>query len=266
MEEQSDRKINKLILSEGIIIAVGSVLAYVCSFIYEQSYLKVFSIPSDVISVTPTRIFAMAGPIFLVILLLFNIVNAILLFAPKDGIKNVYFRASLKTIIVLVILFIYFVIYGFKRNMAIGGGIALLFLLSFDFVFPLFIQKGKGSYKEKLLAQEGVDRNSSWSLYDFLFEKAGRGLVGVLLLVGTVLYVSSWLGEGNALKQEKFLFIEGGNKAILRIYGENMIVVYINKEDKKIEGSFSLLKSTDLSDIRLKYEKIGVLNFPDIKK
>lgn len=80
-----------------------------------------------------------------------------------------------------------------------------------------------------------------------------------------LLSVAINLGKGDALKQENFTLLDvNSDKAVVRIYGDNLLVIEFNRETKKISNSFFLIKrdTLDLTN-PLVVEEVGPLINPN---
>ena len=74
-------------------------------------------------------------------------------------------------------------------------------------------------------------------------------------------------GRNEAKRQEKFLIVKQNlgvpgvdtEVAVLRVYGEYLFAVPINRADKKFEKKLVILKMSDMPKTPLNLEKIGPL-------
>lgn len=124
-----------------------------------------------------------------------------------------------------------------------------------EFIFPLFSQRGKGNYLEKLKAQEEIEESYS-TIYDLLGDK-GLLITGLLLIALTTSFTA---GRASAYDGERYLIANTSPKTvILRIYGENMICSPFDEKTKEVEKKFKVLRIGNDPNLTLSLEKIGPL-------
>lgn len=249
----------KSIISEGVLVAASSVLAYLLTFVYERGFCAVFGIPSEFIAPTLTSIFLTACALIPALIVLYSLADFIYVILPKrmrGGPE--YWRM------------IYLVIFGFIAWLEGYFTVKIfpiffIMIVFFDFGFPLITQRSHKGYRAKLEAQDKIDNEET--LLGLIMQPLGAGwrLFLVFILILTLLTYS--LGRKNAINQKDFLVINTLSQpyAVLRIYGDKLICASFNRETKEIQGSF-LIFEISKSNLVLTVESIGPLRTRKIGK
>lgn len=99
-------------------------------------------------------------------------------------------------------------------------------------------------------------------------DEVGRRLGGGgLLVIGLLifgLFVAYNAGRAQALKQEEFLILSGSPEAVvLRQYEDNLILAPFDRDTRKVEKSFFIVKASDESRPLFTLEKVGPLRSTD---
>ncbi|MFW9879663.1 MAG: hypothetical protein ACFFG0_41845 [Candidatus Thorarchaeota archaeon] len=247
-------------LSEGIILAILTATTYIFAFRYEAGYAGFFGIPSELVEVNLTAILVVALVIVSLLLTIWAFVLPLLIFIPRNW--GVFGRSLLRLSPIFLILFVFLIAYGPKWQKLIFPLILLLTWVFIEFVIPIIVQRGRGSFREKLEAQEDVEtKERSRKLIGFLDEKLNRfaALVIIFFIFGYM--TTGLMGRANAERQREFLVIHGTSEelVILRVYGEKLICAPFDRNRKEINHTFFIKKVSDISGTLLKQEKIGPL-------
>jgi hypothetical protein len=153
------------------------------------------------------------------------------------------------------------IVHGWER--------AWLFLFVFvmmgipEFILPLFTQKDKKTYSEKIEA----DWESEWKLREAkntlswrLLKLVGHKNIILVINIFIVAQLVQTSGEVMASKQMKFFTMPSSpEKVVLRIYDDKFICADFDRKAKTIKGEISVLNSDEQSTLNLKLESIGPL-------
>lgn len=256
-------------LQSGLGVAAVSISGYLIGFCYELGYTAFFAIPLRFIKLNLITIFTAIFGLFALIVIVGLLINAVYPFLPKrtSFIYRSIIRASLFFVIFLVLL----VIYRETALFAFIGKMCLLFIalwLFGEFVWPLITQRGKGTYIEKLTAQE--DLENYWTFKTLLgsIANTSKGFLGFRLVLGLLLLLmfSFCIGNSAAMRKKHFLILDGKkDTVVLRIYNDKLICAPFNKETKEVNRSLIILESSGKNELRLNWEKVGPLKLADKK-
>lgn len=244
------------LMSESIIIGLVTVFAYLLVFVYELSYLKYFNIPSEFISVSLEKFFIVLAGIGGVVSILYIFVDLLLFFKPKK--ENL---VAIRIYAFLTLLLIFFAPYLYVNNFKINWRFFCLVILYafFYFGFPL-IHRDKKSYKEKLIEQDEIE-NAVPSLFERfvnLFGKYGGIVVSGCFYLAYLAFLS---GLHDAKEQKDFVVVDINNEkfAIIRVYGDSIILSQINEEKRTFGKIFYVKNKNELSETLLENKEIGKL-------
>jgi len=256
-ENRTGEKGNKQsVLSEGIIIGLATIFAYLLVFTYESSYLRYFNIPSEFVSVSLENFFIVLAGLSGFFILFYFLLDFLLFFVPKkDNYVGRRIFSFVITIMVLLLPNLY--INNFKINWRYLGATALFLL--FYFGYPLIFRKEK-NYREKLIKQDEIE-----SAFPSLFERFA-GLFGkyggiVLCLCVYIVYLAYLLGFHNAKVQKDFVVATINNEsyAIIRTYKDNVILSRIDEGKKTFSKIFYIKSKSELSGTILENKSAGIL-------
>jgi hypothetical protein len=164
-----------------------------------------------------------------------------------------------RTAIFSLILLAFIWVYGkqWRGWIAMAGMVAFFAIL--DFIFPLILQRGKGSYRDKLTAQAEAEENNR-TIGRLLNARFGNVGVTTLLIIMYGLSLAYAAGRAHGEQQEEFLVIDQSPEVVvLRIYGEYLITAPVDRSTKEVEKKFVILKLSDNSPTSLTLEKVGPL-------
>lgn len=243
---------------QGIIIAASPAIGYGLAFLYEVGFCGVFKIPKEFITLNLTQVFIAAGSLIGIIFLLYWFVELFLMLMPDR--KSPLHRELVSLLIISVASFALLVVFWGLWERVIYVAAIFICLNLFWFVFPLILQWGKGSYIEKLQAQRKIDTEAPMKILDYFISLLGPRTLMAIIAVVFLLLLSYLAGEAKALKQDEFLVPSTHPQTVvLRIYGENMICVPFDREEKEIQKSFFIIGMTDEPRPMLQLQRIGPL-------
>jgi hypothetical protein len=132
-----------------------------------------------------------------------------------------------------------------------------------EFILPLFTQKDKKTYSEKIDA----DWNAEWRLREAqnsfswrLFKMVGHKNITLVINIFIAAQLVQTAGEFVASRQIRFFtVISASEKVVLRIYNDKLICADFDRNTKTVKSGISILKKDDLNEAKLKPEKLGPL-------
>lgn len=260
-EEKKQKR--KLPLSEGLIIAASSVIAYLFAFIYEAGFAKIFDIPLHFVTLSLTNVFITGGSLLLISLTLFILADLIfVIFVSFLKSDSPIYRRLVK---LAPMVFFSIALLFFQINTALQAGLkgliaSWLLIAFFEFGFPLITQRHKASYRDKLEAQDQlvVQRET---LRDYAVGLLGEGLYRTIYFLSLALVVTYVAGQSTALRQREFLVTATSPEmAVLRMYGDKMICAPFDRSTGEVERSFTVLRIAEDSGLTLHLERVGPLN------
>lgn len=254
-------KSDKPSISEGMIIALSSVVAYLLAFYYEKGYASVFKIPTSLISINLTSVLIFGAVLINIIIFVLPYAN-LLLMLTVHRVNPVIQRAINLIIILFLIVMVQIYFFGFSNWKNWSYLLVILVVsLFFQFVFPLISQSGK-TYVEKLEAQEETERQFTDSNV-LVQNKFGNNTLWIIVFVFAGIYIALSAGMAEAIKQEEFLVTNTTPElVVLRIYGDNIIGVPFNRITGDVEQSFSVIKNTGETGLVLHLEILGQIHLP----
>jgi hypothetical protein len=243
--------------SEGLIIAATPVLAYMITFTYEVGFAAFFGIPSEFISLNLTSFFLVAFYLGLMVAFLLATAGMVLIFTPARD--HPLYRRVLSVLPLSLLAVGYIVMFQsyWREWAAILPGLVILILLVF--VLPAVVHRDKGKYVDRLRAADQVVSKSA-SVFDRVMEKGGTTVVAGFLYAWIILSLSHAAGRSSALWQREFLVTSTSPEmVVLRVYGDNLIAAPLDRERKKVQRSFVILKMAADPKLQLRLERVGPL-------
>jgi len=194
-------------------IGLIPIIAYVLAFLYDFGYASYFEIPTMLISVSLTSFFVATGSMIFALALPIVIAQGIFIFIdPKSPFYPPTFGIAVSTTMVVATMIL-------EKRVSLIALVTLLFLIVWFLVTPLVVYRGEGSFKERMVASQRVQRNAPdlpllrpLRKLGFSFAFAAFYLVLLMLLAWTA-------GEAAAKTQERFLVTTGNRLIVLRVYG-----------------------------------------------
>jgi hypothetical protein len=247
--------------SEGFIVAAISAIAYIFAFVYEAGFAKIFSIPLSFITISLTNVLIVAGSLLLVGQLVLSVGN--LVFAVSDKFNGpISKRVKRLMPVLLYSLALAFLASGTRllSSLMIGLIVGWLIGIFFEFLFPLLTQRGRGSYREKLVAQDELDARTK-DLYSLLARRLGVGPYILMFSLLMALVVVYYAGQSAAMRQSTYLVTSTSPEmVVLRIYGDNVICAPFDRNTGEVEPSFVVLKVGEDPELMLYSERVGPLD------
>lgn len=251
------------VLTEGVVIALGSAYVYLVTFFYEIGYCAHFGVPSTFISPNLTTILVAAAGIGVLVFSSFQFLgfSVPLIRAATNPSKSQKPYRQFFAINALLLIFgiLLWRAYGFSWMGFLLFSALAIFLNFILFGIGLIIYRKKKSLRKKFEAIN-KDESDALDIWGLLFERIGRG--GVSLVLGVVLTtgLAYLIGNGEAVRQEKFLLLkEPKDYALLRTYGDLVIAVQVDRSKKLVEHDLLLLRASSIDKLEFRLEMIGPL-------
>lgn len=244
--------------SDAILIAGASALSYAVAAVYENSYARVFGIPSELIQVELAIVLKSFGAIaggWLGVGYVMDVVVGIL----GRGIKS--FQGRLVAI-ALVPAFVFGA--GLLGILGLQHWKAVLFVVlvmgictaGVSYAVPLVFYKQHSTYRAKYEAY-AAERRQAPGLVDLTERHFGtRGIV-IVAAAGLSIIFAFLAGTFDALDREVFLRpVQNRPEVVLRIYGNNIVVAAFDDKSRTILPRYRVIPLGDTSLILRSY-KLG---------
>lgn len=242
-------------LTEGIVLTVIPVMAYVLAFGFEYGYYLAYGFPQELISIDVNRVFA-AGVIFLAGVLLVLILTALVLaLLPSEHPLTPAVAQAVTFVLAYLVFLIY---YGRFDIFAWIFGLLLAWYLGDKFVVPLLTQRGVRGYVRKYSTHEQV-RQARPTLFRTTLRAFGPtpGMILVYFFIALVLSVT--FGWSLATEREYYFVIPGPpERVVLRIYGDSVVLARLDRPARQILREYTVLRRT-AGSITVREERIGPL-------
>lgn len=249
------------ILTEGVIIALGSAYIYLVTFVYELGYCAHFGIPREFINPNLTTILVAAATIGFVLftsiqLLGFSVPLIRAATNPSERQKP-YQKFFFLNALYLVFGIVLWGAYGYAFKTLIVILVAAVVLNVFYFGIDLFVLR-KGGIRERFEASR--DEPDSFNIVVLFADKFGFQSVGFTLIVATTLVYAYFIGNGEAFRQERFLVLKDSQDfVLLRTYGDLMIAANVDRTKKVTGNDILLLRTSSKDKFEFRTEKLGPL-------
>ena len=266
---QNSESIRKTLFSyEGIIIAASPILAYLYTFRYESAFASMFKIPLRLIELNLTTFFVMVGTLAVVFFIVISFYNLIYQFiaVPFKKEEVIYGR-----IISLTPLFFMFAadvyLFGWLWRFWVASLFVMFLVAFFFFLFPLISQRSKGSYLEKLRADDEYDAEHAQGLIVTLARSVGYKHWYYFFWLYVIFCIAGSAGKAKAVKENEFFVLASSpNTVVLRIYGDRIICAPFNREDRKVERSLVIYRTDANLPLKLMLEEVGPLSLRPIEE
>ncbi len=242
------------LISDALLIAAIPPIAYIFAFVFEAGYAYVFSIPRELISISITSVF-IAGSSFLVIgIFLLLILDLISMMLPGTSNPVVEAISGLVPLLLATIAYVFYTLGTPISSSLLGLLVGWIYILFFQFIFPLISQRDKASYAQKLAAQADLQRSG------ILGSLARRFRQPYLLVyyLGLALFVTFYAGQSSAFRQRDFLVADTNPECIvLRVYGEKAVCAHFNKNTKQVFAEFIILNLAETNAQEFTIKSLG---------
>lgn len=245
-------------LLSGATIALISAAAYLVTFLYEYGYTQFFEIPPSLIELTLTQVFVSFVGLCFTFIVYFMILKTILSLQSASW-GNVLHLIIVIQLHYLLLFLIVSLLWGGFRPWVIFGLVTLYFLFD-DFVYPLIIQRGTGTYREKILAQQRLEAKRPSITKMILGPAKDSREASFLLPISFFVLLSLPAGRYTARSKSYFYVLsDSTDVALLKIYGDKVISAPFDRKAKEISRSLTIQTLSKQGQLKLSYEKIGPL-------
>lgn len=253
------------LLTDGVLIALATAFVYLATFVYELGYCVHFGIPFSLISLNTSTILVAAAAIGSTFISMANLLGFTTpLFRKSKKLDGSSFWGFLGITLVAVIFFAKAYDLSWKNIAYILGGLlaiaAAIFLLAlFTAIIFSFVEKFR---KPKISTVVSKDSSEEFSIMpdDFLRNWLPPKFVRVIFFLGGALLAAYSIGNGNATTQNKFLLLKDTpNFAVLRIYGDLLILASFEKASKEVSNELSLIWISEKKQIGFINQEVGPL-------
>lgn len=154
MDNSVEKQSTRSWVSDALIITAFPVVAYLASFIYEAGFCSYFGIPTFLIDINLSTV-CYVGVIWFVSILLLYVAGELLfqLWPKGHAVHPIYSKLTYFIPLFLYIIMLLF-LFGIHWREWITSVTFILVFLLMDLLSPFVTQRGKGTYRDKLIAQE----------------------------------------------------------------------------------------------------------------
>jgi len=240
------------VLSEGIILVVLTAAAYVATFAYEFGYAFQFNIPTELITVSVQNLVYCGAILCACIFLGYKHLRMLLkLSEPVDDSQqlSIYQLFMLKWGVIVIICIIIMMVSRFHWITWVAIGTLSLFVLK-DLWHP-HVSPGPPR-REAMIRSLKSGAKDGWELVD---PQAQRASVYVFLAVVTVSFFGL-MGFGEARGRTVFPFLGDTNEAILRRYGDILVIGRFDLQSGYLLSEFRVVKADELKE-RIIMKRVG---------
>ena len=246
-------------ITEGLVLALIPLLGYFFAFQYESGHALYFKYPKEFIEVGLPQIVIATISLWTGAVMIFMLIESITIAIPKAQ------RGLADSIIKFLPLAGFFI----GAFLVHGWSHAWPFLFVFvligipEFILPLFTQKDKKTYSEKIDADWNAEwrlRESQNSLSWRLLKTIGHKNITLVINIFIAAQLVQTAGEFVASRQIQFFTLNSpSEKVVLRIYNDKLICADVDRNTKILKDGIAILKKDDLGVTNLKIEKVGPL-------
>jgi hypothetical protein len=271
MSEENDKYDFTSWMKSGLGIGAISIGGYFLGFAYEKGYASYFGIPLPLIKLDLINIFL--SVIALIGLLWFILWITNLVYMIFSTWSNAIYRVIVRSAPSLLISFCLILLYINTPTWQSVKWIVFvpLIVLFLGFVWPLIEQRGKGTYLQKLEAQEQANKNvKAPKLFSLITQKANtlnrRLLVNIAIILFILYCLAYAVGESEAEKQKNFWIVrEPQQLVVLRIYGDRFVCAPFDFKAGTVEKTLYVLDTPKQGGLWLEWQQVGPLKPVDRK-
>lgn len=240
-------------------LALLSGYMYVCTYTYEQAYLKEFGILSTHLNLDINTILRDATRIIEIVVLITGLYQLLLRAFHSMLIKSRVHREIVQTIvtlaIVLLLIWLYFPVNnGLFLYVFIALGIIYLLILAIVFV------------KNTKRKTEAQNRNSIFSDSKQIYYGFNKYYIYIFLLIINPMFICHILGQGEAFRQHNFEVIHDTvNYVVIRQYGDKIICRGLTKKNQMVD-TINIINSNNIKSINVSNMDLGYLSVSNISE
>ncbi len=244
-------------LSEGLLIAAGTLLGYIVAFEYEIGYSGYYGIPREIIAVSLVTILNSVLATFAFLVIVAYVLNIPVIFLRKeiDREDNLRSRVVVANLGFLALLVALIRGLGFEPWLLVGFAFFVL-LLNSALLLPGFFADRKEN-PGSVGFWERVERGFK-PAEDDLFSRIYRamGLTWLAFYMGSsTLIVVGWLA-GTGAARTKTDFLATNTHAIIAVYGDRYILKSYDRSSKILGSNFLIKNPEDISSMHFKLTEL----------
>lgn len=261
--DSDNKSLKRFQLSEAVLLAGASAVAYLFAFLYERGFTSFFGIPTQFVNVSLVTLLIFGAGVFTLLILTLGLIDMFFPFMPKHPYLAHYIpRLTLQLFIFILIPIV--LLEGHRWRLFVfmfGAWLGTVFLM---LILPLITKRKRGDWKKIYDAE--MEREIQQSppgpgLYNLIGNR--YGLKNLSLSVFMIFYCSllaSMAGEAQAMNQQNFLVLNTTPEmVVLRVYGENIICAPFDRTAKEVKKGFLILKMAEDSKLIMNLETVGPL-------
>ncbi len=254
IEEQNISWFRKY-LSEASLLAFLTFGAYLIAYVYDYGYLSYYKISPEVIKISIESFFWIFIAIFLIIIMLFLIIQAIMNFFPYHPALRM---RIFKIFYFVALTIIFYKLFGLSIEFYVILGMALLFIFLL-FIMPLLLYKDKKTFIDKLIADEEHPTNE---LHAKVLDKLGPLHYNLLITIIILAGLAFSIGKSQAIKEKNYyVMADNPSVAVIRMYQDILISIPFKADSKTFNGRFIIQKIGGNHKVEFIQKSIGPLKF-----
>lgn len=242
-------------LTEGTTLLLLSACTYLATYLYELGYAKQLNIPIEFISISIQNLVYCGGTTIIFVIACFYILqswlklhelpnqpekpNILLLFLKKWG------------LVIVMVMIIGVATHGHWLVLGIVLPAIIVSLVEFGRPFKGSFDR---AYKQAVIEALKSDAQVGWTFNDIRLQKI-RNATGLALMAA---WLSTWFGLGEAWSRDQFPFIGDTTEAIVRRYGDMLVIGKFDPKSGYLLNEFRLVKVDKIKD-RIVMRRVGAL-------
>lgn len=260
MEMTGEKDFKKDWISDVLLVAGCTAVSYLYTVQFESGFLRYYGIPSEILEISMTTVLYVTCTL---ITLAFSAFGFLLGFSWPMS-KNSFLIPRIAAVLPMIAMaLVNLWAYEDWKRWIFSVIMAIILLLAF-FIFPLF-HGHKGKYKDKLAAQQEIDRRGlERRVPDLLLGWIGPKTYYLAFWMIIGFFLCSPLGEGTALRKNSYTIINTSPEAlVVRVYNDKAVCVPFSRAEKQLQKGFFFVKLTEDRKWFLASETIGPLKQAD---
>lgn len=257
------------LLSEGVVIALGSASVYLITFFYERGYCDHFQIPASFINPNVTTILVAAVSIGFLLLTSMQFFGFAIpffraAFAKEKNAEPYRLFFAVNGVMALSGIFL-LKVYGLSLKGALTFLILAFVINFFLFGIGLIAHRKEKTLADRFMAMKPAadDPFDIWQVVD---EKLGRRTLLVILLLVVSSGAAYLIGNGEASRQTRFLvFKNPADYVLLRTYGDVMIAAPLERVGNVVGRELLLLRASTKDTLEFHMEEFEPLELKSLK-
>ncbi|MDE1350180.1 hypothetical protein L9W80_08415 [Vibrio aestuarianus] len=235
-------------------VLILSSIAYLVAYTYEVSFLKYFGASADFVTIDVKAIIGGGIVVFVMFSIVFQLLNIIDIIikyiVPAGNLEKLFNQFGILFIPVVVLVLI--------SDATFLNKLYIIFLpfplFWLQVIYPIFVRKNYGSYKE---AQTAIIEISNKTSSESVLKNSSESTQKYLLIIAMAIYsvmASSIVGAMSASQQREFFSVQGQQQVLIRTYGDKAILGEVKSE--VLSGTFIIRKLEGLTLTKQTYNTL----------